>query len=285
MHILCPVCREYLPTNTLTCANGHIFSRTSDGIPNLLSPTLSARLDAIASHRERVRVGLPTITDYDGLPYNMAHTGFEWRGRAQSADMVLRYIAKYQPKTILEIGGWNGWLTHHMAKSASVLAVDFFADAIDGLGAMRHYQSRWERLQMDITDLTILADRFDMVVINNGIHLLPDPIGTIRQAIGLVADGGMLIALELPIYRNPEKRIAQIRRIETQFTAQGGVGSLFLHPTKGYLDRSHRAEMTQLGIKLHLYRRYKAIAKALIMPTAPMVLVGAWHRDDIRAPR
>lgn len=276
MHILCPVCRENLPADTLTCANGHTFSRTSDGIPNLLPPELSARLEAIAHHRDRVRVDLPTIADYDGLPYNLAHTGFEWRGRAQSADIVLRYIAKYQPKTILEIGGWNGWLTHRMAKSASVLAVDFFADDVDGLGAMRHYQTRWERLQMDITDLTILADKFDMMVINNGIHLLPDPISTIRQAISLVADGGMLIALELPIYRNPEKRIAQIQRIEANFTAQGGVGSLFLHPTKGYLDRSHRAEMIKLGMTLRPYPRYKAIAKALIIPTAPMVLYGVW---------
>ncbi|MCL4256835.1 MAG: methyltransferase domain-containing protein [Anaerolineae bacterium] len=276
MHILCPICRQNLPSDTLTCANHHTFPRTSDGIPNLLSPELASRLEAIAHHRERVRVDLPTIADYDGLPYNMAHTGFEWRGRAQSADIVLRYIGKYQPKTILEIGGWNGWLTHLMTKSASVLAVDFFADAIDGLGAMRHYQTQWERIQMDITDLTILGDKFDMVVINNGIHLLPDPIGTIRQAINLVADGGMLIALELPIYRNPQKRIAQIERIEAEFNAQGGVGSLFLHPTKGYLDKSHRAEMVKLGMKLRPYPRYKAIIKALITPTAPMIVYGVW---------
>lgn len=277
--LLCPICHHSLPIDRLICANGHTFSRTSHDIPNLLPPTLASRLQTIARHREHVRAGLPVITDYDGLPHNMAHTGFEWRGRAQSADMVLRYVHRHQPKTILEVGGWNGWLTHHLARYAQVLSVDFFADEVDGLGAMTHYQTQWERLQMDITDLTILADRFDMVVINNGIHLLPDPIGTIRQAQGLVVSKGILIALELPIYRNPTRRIAQITQLQAQFNAKGGEGSLFLYPTKGYLDQSHRAEMRAIGMRLRPYRRYKAIIKAVVSPFAPMVMMGIWQSE------
>lgn len=277
--LLCPICHHPLPIDILTCANGHTFSRTADGIPNLLPPALISRLQAIARHREQVRAGLPVITDYDGLPHNMAHTGFEWRGRAQSADIVLGYVYRHQPKTILEIGGWNGWLTHHLAQYAQVLAVDFFADDVDGLGAMKQYQTRWERLQMDITDLTILADTFDMVVINNGLHLLPDPIGTIRQAQGLVASRGMLIALELPIYRNPARRIRQMEQLQAEFKAHGGEGSLFLYPTKGYLHPSHRAEMVAIGMRLRPYRRYKTILKAVVSPFAPMVMMGIWRAE------
>lgn len=259
---------------------GHTFPRTSDGIPNLLPPAFVARLGAIARYRDHVRARLPIITDYDGLPYNLADAHFEWRARAQSADMVLRYVKTHRPATILEIGGWNGWLTHHLARYAHVLSVDFFADDVDGLGAMRHYQTRWERLQMDITDLSILADVFDMVVINNGIHFLPDPIDTIRQAQRLVGVGGVLMVLELPFYRDPRQRIRQVQQLEAEFRAVGGSGSLFLYPTNGYLDGSHRRQMRQLGVTLRPYPRYKALIRALISPFAPLIMSGVWHHRN-----
>ncbi|MDX2078500.1 MAG: methyltransferase domain-containing protein [bacterium] len=277
MMLLCPICHTPLHLESLRCVNGHEFSRIADDFFNLLSPDLSARLDAIARYREKVRDNLPTITDYESLPYNMAKTHFEWRHRAQSADIALRLIQQHAPKTILEIGGWNGWLTHHLAKFARVISADFFADEHDGLGAMNHYSAKWARLQMDITDLTILAEKFNMVVINNGLHLLPNPLGTIQQAQQLVADGGVLVVLELPFIKNPTQRIAQLRELETRFTQGGGEGSLFLYPTKGYLDPSDRYAMQKMGLRLRPYPRYKAILKAMLLPHAPMTTYGVWH--------
>ncbi len=279
MRLHCPICRESLPIEALICPNGHAFSRTSDGIPNLLSPELSARLDAIARYREKIRDQLPTISDYEGLPQNLAESHFEWRGRAQSLEMIKRLIQKYQPKSFLEIGGWNGWLTHHLANYGETTAVDFFADSHDGLGAMTHYQARWNRVQMDITDLTILDGYADMVIINNGVHLLENPIQTIRQAQHLVADGGVLVILDMPFYRNPTQRVAQLAGIEAQFSANGGEGSLFLYPTKGYFDSSDKIALRGMGVHLRPYPRYKMWLKAKILPSAPMVMVGIWHHS------
>jgi SAM-dependent methyltransferase len=215
------------------------------------------------------------------LPYSLAPTHFEWRGRAQSLDMIKRFIQKYQPKSFLEIGGWNGWLTHHLAGYGAVTSVDFFADDADGLGAMKHYQARWERIQMDITDLTILDGHADMVIINNGVHLLANPLQTIRQAQNLVADGGVLVILEMPFYRNPSRRIAQLAQIEAQFLASGGVGSLFLYPTKGYFDDSDKQALHGMGVRLRPYPRYKMGLKALISPSAPMVMMGVWRKKSV----
>ncbi len=276
MIMLCPICHKPLHLESLSCINKHEFSRISHDFFNLLLPELSARLEAIARYREKVRDTLPLITDYEGLPYGLAQSHFEWRNRAQSADIALRLIGQNAPKTILEIGGWNGWLTHHLAKHARVFAVDFFGDDHDGLGAMKHYQTQWARIQMDITDLTIIAGKFDMVVINNGLHLLPNPLNTIQQAQGLVRHGGLLLVLELPFLKNPTRRIAQIQQIEAQFTDGGGEGSLFLYPTKGYLDNSDRAEMIRMGLKLRPYPRYKSIVKAMLSPHAPMTVYGVW---------
>jgi len=279
MRVLCPICRELLPIETLICPNGHTFSRKSDGIPNLLPPELSSRLDAIGRYREKIRAQLPTITDYEGLPNSLAESHFEWRGRAQSLGMIKRLIQIHQPKSFLEIGGWNGWLTHHLAGYGAVTAVDFFADSHDGLGAMTHYQARWNRVQMDITDLTILDGGADMVIINNGAHLLKNPLQTIQQAQHLVADGGVLVILEMPFYSNPSQRVAQLASIEAQFLANGGEGSLFLYPTKGYFDSSDKAALRGMGVRLRPYPRYKMWLKAKFLPSAPMIMMGIWHHS------
>lgn len=279
MRLRCPICHESLPIETLMCANGHVFSRTSDDIRNLLPPELSARLEAIGCYREKIRAQLPTITDYEGLPNSLAESHFEWRGRVQSLSMIKRLIQKYQPKSFLEIGGWNGWLTHHLAGYGAVTSADFFADSHDGLGAMTHYQARWNRIQMDITDLTILDGQVGMVIINNGAHLLKNPLQTIRQAQDLVAKGGVLIILEMPFYRNPVQRIAQLASIEAQFLANGGEGSLFLYPTKGYFDSSDKTALRGMGVRLHPYPRYKMRLKAMILPSAPIIMVGIWHNS------
>lgn len=278
MMLLCPICRKRLMLDTSRCVSGHVFPQR-DGVINLLSDALQARIAAIEHHRDTVRQALPLITDYTRLPCTLARQHFEWRMRCQDLSIVQHHLAEGKLGRVLEVGAWNGWLTHHLARmSHEVLAVDYFSHPDDGLGAKRHYPEDWHAIQMDISDLTLLPSDNDAVIINHGLHLLPNPLATIRQAQKLLAPGGLLLVLNITFYRAPSRRIAHIAALSSNFQAQHGT-AMFLHPTRGYMDLYDRDELRAAGLRLCRYRaRWRAMLKSWLHSSAPIYAYGLYTR-------
>lgn len=277
MKILCPTCRTLFNLAAFRCANGHQF-QSQDGVLNLLDDTMTEQLDAIYHHLKTNRRDLPEIIDYNALPHTLAQQHHEWRLRSYDVDLVMQLLGKRRQQSILEISPWNGWLSHHLAKAGHLLtAVDYFAHPDEGLGAKRHYDADWQTIQMDLTDMTILQSRFDIVIINHGLHFSPDPVAHIIQARDLVLPGGLLIILNATFYRNPANRIEQVESMVDEFFNDFGL-PIFLKPTRGYMDFAVKVQLEGEGIRFRAYRNLLlANLKALILRTNPSYYYGV-HR-------
>lgn len=176
---------------------------------------------------------------------------------------------------VLEIGAWNGWLTHHIARAGyDVIAADYSAHPSDGLGAKQYYSVDWLAIQMDLSDLSIFDPCFDVVIINHGLHLFPDPVSYVEQARTRLKPGGKLILLNLTFFRDPSQRKAQFTTVSETFQQKYGVPML-LKPSRGYMDFDDKAKLEAAGIKLHTYSgRRKANLKASLIKTAPAYFYG-----------
>lgn len=273
MGVRCPKCHQALDLEAGHCASDHRFT-WENGVLVLLPDALRRQLDAIYQHRQGVT--LPPIPDYNRLPWSLKKQHFEWRMRCHDAEVVQRLIDGGPPaRQILEIGAWNGWLTHRLARAGhQVTAVDYTSHPTDGLGAIVHYDTDWLAIQMDLTDLSIFEPDYDLVIVNHGLHLFSDPAAYIRQARRLLKPGGQLVLLSLTFYRDPGQRRQQLAQLTRTFEQQYGVPFL-LKPSRGYMDSDDKTALAALGIRLRRYpQRWQANLKALLNPAAPAYYYG-----------
>jgi 2-polyprenyl-3-methyl-5-hydroxy-6-metoxy-1,4-benzoquinol methylase len=274
--VLCPKCHQPIDPTAFICSNQHQF-HSENGVLNLLDEGLRQQIDLIYQHRAQVARKLPEIADddYNHLPYALAAQHFEWQMRAYDADVVLKLLKSRPRQTVLEIGAWNGWLTHLIAEQGNtVTAVDYFAHPTDGLGAKQHYRVQWSAVKMDITDLSLFEQQFDVIVINHGLHFFPDPVGYVEQVRRLVAPGGLLILIGLTFFRDPTNRRAQVKNLVEQSEKDFG-HSLFIKPTRGYMDFADKAKLQAMGIRLYQHRQlWKANLKGRLITGAPAYFYG-----------
>lgn len=268
----CPSCAEPVDPTTNRCRAGHAFA-TVDGVLRLLEPGFAARLDTFTTALCRLRhddgrrildVGVyPRLPSARELRHQPA-----WRTRCYDLALLRRLLCGADRCRVLDIGAWNGWLSHRLAEDGhTVTAVDYFDDPYDGLGARRHYPSpRWRAIQLDLTRLELLDERYDLVVLNRGLQLAEDPSATVRAARARVAPGGRLVATGLEVFRDPSLRAMAAARDRARWAAAG------IEPLvhfKGYLDRDDAARLAAVGLELRSYpqlRMWSARLKARLDP-------------------
>ncbi|GAB4515905.1 MAG: hypothetical protein OHK0046_20130 [Anaerolineae bacterium] len=278
----CPICQGTLTpshTDTYTCTAGHTYTADDNGVLVLMTPALLAHVAAIELHRAQAVTHLPTITDYNALPCALADQHFEWRLRCAEVRWLQAQLQTRKPGSLLEIGAWNGWLTHHLAQwGYSVTAIDYTAHPHDGLGARTRYDGRtWQAIQMNVADLRVLDSRYDVVVVNHGLHLFPDPVGYIAHIIAeRLAPGGVLVMLGLTFFRDASMRRAQVAALAQTFEAAHGV-PFFFHPTRAYLDFEDKARLQELGLNVMAHPAMRrANLKARVRPAAPAYFLGRY---------
>lgn len=285
--MLCPECRQELAEHEgsgLICAAGHRFNE-KNGVLVLLEERFGRRLKAFTETFGQMRdaAGMRLLDEsiYDRLPRAdvVAHK-HEWRLRRYDWDVVERTVKNQggQLRT-LDVGAWNGWLSNRLAALGhEVTAVDYFDDPYDGLGAMQFYPRRWRAIQMDLRDLALLDERFDVVILNRCTHFFAEPAAFARQARLRLAPGGLLLMTGLPFYRTIEHKIEQMRRLRERVQDHGAD---FFKPARGYLDAGDRAQLSRLGISLHPYRqlwRSNLVARWL-SKRKPFYAYGVWQAE------
>ena len=263
--MLCPVCREPLDPDRLTCEAGHTVPSVS-GIVQLVEPGFRARLqrflDGFQELRESDgrRIHDPAV--FPTLPHaNTLRRDPEWRMRGYDLAVVRRLIAGRGPLTVLDVGAYNGWLSHNLtADGHRVTAVDHFTDELDGLGARRFYPTDWRPIQLDLRDLSLLDERYDLVVLNRCVQFFPDPPAMAAHAVQHVAPGGMLVLTGLEFFTDPSARLRSLRELDARL-ARWGLEPLI--PVKGFLDRHDRARFLDLGVELRAYPQLRMRIAAL----------------------
>lgn len=255
----CPECGAALNMVSAICANGHDF-KTENHVLRLVSAKTADRLDPFlekfARFREKTGWFIEDREIFPRLPFIKEEEaqGF-WKAKQADFEIVFQLLRGKQRQKILEVGAWNGWLSHHLVRAGHVLtSVDYFIHEKDGQGAMKYYPEKWLAIQMEVEEMDLLAGDYDMIILNRCYAYYTYPAEALRQLKQKLRQGGILLMTGLHIYPNGEARRAEMAAYEQTFLEENGF-PLFSKPTRGYLDRQDKDDLVKAGVKLHVYRK------------------------------
>jgi SAM-dependent methyltransferase len=289
MPLLCPNCRTAIDPATHMCGQGHAFAEV-DGVLPLLSdsfgPRLAAFEQALSTARQAEGKHQVPVTAYEQLPFGPAANAspglaLEWRLRRYDLALIQRQLQGRPPQRVLDVGAWNGWLSHRLAADGHrVTAVDYFANPYDGLRARRFYRVAWRAIQMDLRDPSVLDEQFDVIIVNRCLAFFTDPAAYLHCLKPLVAPGGQIIVTGLQFFMAPKAKAQRVEAERRRYRDQHGF-ELFLFPTRGYLDADDQARLRAGGLKLRPYRElWGANLKALVNRSRPRHAYGVWVNDE-----
>jgi SAM-dependent methyltransferase len=213
---------------------------------------VEALADYLRDFRARSGRTLIEPSAYEKLPFEQTH--FEWRLRRHDLALVTRLMERSNPSRALDVGAWNGWLSNRLATAGyEVTAVDYFDDPYDGLGAGQFYRATWRSIQMDLTDLSLLEERFELVILNRCLAFFGDPLAQVMEAKKMLAPGGLLIITGLQFFADPAAHRRHLKEERRLFKERYG-RDLLLRPAKGYLDLVDAKKLQAAGVSLRIYR-------------------------------
>lgn len=282
MKLFCPNCHALLNPESHTCKNNHRF-KTEDEVLILLNDKfaekLNSRLSRFSETRKNKSSGHLKPQDYPLLPYGDAVSGnVEWRLRQYDLEILLPLIRDRKGQRVLEIGPYNGWLTHRMAKlELDITAIDYFLDDLDGLKTKRYYREKWKSIQMDIRDLTIIDEQFDIIVVNRCLQFFEDPVEYFSSLKQKLTQNGKIILIGLQFFKNPRQKQKQLEKAKSEFKRQHDF-DFMLVPFKGYLDFEDKKKLSSQNVDLHPYSKlFVANLKSLLKPDLPRHYFGIHH--------
>lgn len=282
MKLLCPNCHAPLTPESHTCKNSHQF-KTEDGVLILLNDEfgkiLHARLSRFSEIRKKELSRYLKPEDYPLLPYGDVVCGnIEWRLRQLDWEILLPLLKDRQGQKALEIGPYNGWLTHRMAElGMEITAIDYFMDDLDGLTTKKYYGEDWKSIQMDIRNVSIIDERFDIIIVNRCLQFFEDPAEYFGSLKEKVTRNGIIILSGLQFFKNPRQKQQQLEAAKSDFRRKHNF-DFMLVPFKGYLDFEDMQKLISQNVELHLYPKlFVANLKSLIKPTLPRHYFGLYH--------
>src|SRR5262245_23609860 len=213
------------------------------GIWRFLSAERAAAAEPFArqyrSIRERQGYRTSSAEYYRRLPEVAANDphATEWRVRRESYEHLLTHVLQ-PPRTllrILDLGAGNGWLSNRLAcRGHDLCAVDRIADEADGLGAVRHYQSRFAAVQASFDALPFASAQFDLVVFNGSLHYASDGAATLAAARRLLTGRGTLAVMDSPMFDDDRSGLAMVADMVRRFECDYGLRDI-IHSGVGYL--------------------------------------------------
>ncbi len=279
--IRCPNCQEPLDRHSLCCDNSHQYYMDGEVLVLLneaFSREFAKFLQKFNHIRREMWNGFLQPTDYSYLPFGKAVSG-DRRWQLRQFDMdVIQSLLKKTNRRILEIGSYNGWLTHHLAAAGHrVMAIDYFLDDLDGLKTKKFYPESWQSIQMDIRDLSVLDEYFDIIIVNRCLQFFENPVDYFKKLLPKLSAGGSIYLLGLQIFKNPAAKRSEMAAEDARFCQKYGFNR-WLTPVKGYLDFADRNELLALGVEFHPYSQLRLEnAKSLIMYRRPQHFYGIYQ--------
>lgn len=282
MKLLCPNCHAPLNTESYICKNNHRF-KVDDGVLILLGEEFAEKLNPRLSWFSEIRKNKlgrylkPQV--YPLLPYGDAVSeNVEWRLRQCDWEILLPLLKDRKRQRVLEIGPYNGWLTHRMAKlGLDITAIDYFIDDLDGLKTKKYYLEEWKSIQMDIRDLAIIDASFDIILVNRCLQFFEDPVEYFGSLKGKISQNGMIILTGLQFFKNPQQKQKQLEMEKLNFKREHNF-DFMLVPFKGYLEFEDKQKLSLQNVNLHPYSRLFANnLKSLIRPSLPRHYFGIYH--------
>ncbi|WP_420631042.1 methyltransferase domain-containing protein [Candidatus Leptofilum sp.] len=269
---VCPVCRGELTLcaeNRLECeADGLAFTREA-GIWRFLPPERVAALAQFRQEYETVRKqegrGSSDSAFYRALPF-VDEAGWAVRARSFEALLarVIRPFTQQQNRSldILDLGAGNSWLSNRLvAEGHEVTAVDLGVNMRDGLGANRHYQTKFTAVQSEFDHLPLDDAQVDLVIFNAAFHYSVNYEQTLQEATRVLRPDGLVVVMDTAVYQHPASGQQMVAEREAAFTQKYGFASNAL-PSENFLTPA----------------RLEALASTLQLRSRRIETVPAWRR-------
>ena len=195
---------------------------------------------------------------YDALPYRdlSGRNSRQWAIRARSYRYFERRIlapierAAGRRLRILDLGAGNGWMSYRLSlRGNEVVALDIFADRLDGLGAIHKYCTPLSGVVAEFDNLPFHEAAFDLAIFNSSIHYSPDYSRTLTEVRRCLLPTGLVIVIDSPVYRLPEHGERMREERHAHFKQTYGFRSDAMRSIE-YLDEKTLAELSEkLGIE------------------------------------
>ncbi len=237
--LACPNCGTGLgtlpvPGDAVSCPDCQQVYGCIDGIWRFLPPDRLADFSPFLQDYTRIRLaegrGSEDRTYYLNLPDCPPDhpIAWQWQIRRRTFTTLCRRVLPRlgTQLQVLDLGAGVGWLSHRLAALGHrPCAIDLSVDDRDGLGAARHYNPPWPRLQAEFDHLPLAPESVDVVLYNASVHYSTDYHVTLREARRVLRSDGHIVILESPIYKREESGQQMVATRHADFEHRFGTRS------------------------------------------------------------
>ena len=273
MKLKCPECKATLNAD-FCCKNQHHYFMT-EGVLQLMNPAFKEKLESWLASFEESRLPVLKKLDFETLPASgIPFDKNIWTARVADLRLIKARIND-DTKTALDIGSWNGWLANQLTKSGlQVTALDYFVHELDGMKAKKFYQNpHWTSIQMDLEDLTIINQQFDLIILNRCFPYFTDTNHMINSLLKMLSPNGQLIITGLNVVHKKTGPAKELQLSIVQFKKQYGK-ELRFKPFKGFVDRKDIQQLKDKCFEIFAYQDLKNQIKKILLPHKLVVYFG-----------
>ena len=233
---------------------------------------------------------------YRALPYRdlSGRNSAQWSIRGRSYRYFERKIlSRIEKQTdrgldVLDLGAGNCWMSYRLSlRKHRPVALDIFTDAMDGLGAARHYGRRFSRLEAEFDQLPFRSSCFDLAIFNASIHYSTDYQRTLNELRRCLRPAGRFVIIDSPIYALPDHGEKMRAERHDAFEKRYGFRSDAL-PSLEYFDEpaiAALAEKLKIEWRIHrpwygwkwCWRPWNARLRGRRPPSRFWILEGVFH--------
>lgn len=197
------------------------------------------------------------------LPYSKNTQS--WINKQFTLELLENHIKIQKTKTVLIIGAGNGWLCNKLAlQGLECLGVDILYYKYDGLETIEIYDSEFTHVLMHPHEIDRIKSFFDLIVFENNLAYVKNPIETLTKAKDLLSPKGSVFLTGLSVYYSGEERERNRISEMQKYFSENYNHHINTYQTDMYLNRNFLKQISQIEFKIQHRPQIKNRLKRII---------------------